>query len=60
VCSPWLLASTAEGDSLTAARPSLSGHASGGLLMVPPLTIVRFDVSWQLAGMSRWARFVLS
>ena len=45
-----------QGSSALAAlcSTSPSGH-SGGLLMVPPLTIVRLDVSWQLAGMSRWA-----
>jgi hypothetical protein len=31
-----------------------------GLVTLPPLLIVRFDVSWQLAGMFRWAAFVLS
>ncbi len=40
-----------------ATGPSGRDH---GLLMVPPLVIVRADVSWQLAGMSRWALLVLS
>jgi hypothetical protein len=31
-----------------------------GLLIVPPLVIVKADVSWQLAGMLRWARLVLA
>ncbi len=36
---------------LDSARPSPSNDH--GLLMVPPFAIVRADVSWQLAGMSR-------
>ena len=38
-------------------RPSSHDH---GLLTVPPLVMVSADVSWQLAGMSRWAGLVLS
>jgi hypothetical protein len=41
---------------------ALPGPSGGdhGLLMVPPLVIVRADVSWQVPGMSRWAGLVLS
>jgi hypothetical protein len=36
------------------------GESPGqGLLTVPPVVIVSADVSWQLAGMLRWALFVL-
>ena len=51
-----LLVVDEQGSSALAALSSTSpsGH-NHGLLMVPPLVIVRFDVSWQLAGMSRWA-----
>jgi len=31
-----------------------------GLEIVPPLVTISEDVSWQLGGMSRWARLVLS
>lgn len=46
---------------LLATSRSSAGIGSGhGLLMVPPLVMVRFDVSWQLGGMSCCAGFVLS
>ena len=59
-CAPLVLLADGFGGAVsTFCLPSPSG-GDHGLLMVPPLVIVRADVSWQLAGMSRWAGLVLS
>lgn len=51
-------------DGLTLGRRGEPGTravpSTHGLVTVPPLAMVNAEVSWHEAGMSRWARLVLS